>query len=180
MTGWGTPQVPSAALTANVLRSTRPGSALRRPYLSFELAWDWAPSAVPHLFPQPHHIGTAAPHENTPLFMPASHVSSPAPSRHTPIGAPPAPPYLRCDPYFPPTETPSGCASFHKEPQVAARQPTLVFYFGQDFHADPIYHPPPGLLPATPNGNYQPPGLPGNPPLGPPGSPPPGPPGSCN
>ena len=105
MTGRGTPQVPSAALTANVLRSTLPGTPFRGPYPSFELAQDRTPSAVPHLFP--HHVSTAAPHESTPLFMPASHVSSPTPSRHTSIGAPPVPPYPRYDSYVPPTEMPS-------------------------------------------------------------------------
>ena len=65
-----------------------------------------------------------------------------------------------------------------EEPQVVAHQPTLVFYFGQDFCANPIYQPPPGPPPATPNGNYQPPGPLDNPPLGPPGGPPPGAPGA--
>ena len=97
MTGQGTPQVPSAALTANVLRSTLPGTLFCGPYPSFELAQDQTPSAAPHLFLQPHHIGSAAPRKGTPLFMPASHVSSPTPSRHTLIRAPPVPPYPRCD-----------------------------------------------------------------------------------
>ena len=78
MTGQGTPQVPSVAPMANVLRSTLSGTLFHGPYPSFELAQDWTPSAAPHLFPQPHCIGTgtAAPHESTPLFMPASLSSS--------------------------------------------------------------------------------------------------------
>ena len=176
MTGRGTPQVPSAALMANVLRSTLPGTPFCGPYPSFELARDQTPSAAPHLYPQPHHISSVALHESTPLFMPASHMPSPTPSRHTPIGAPPIPPYPQYDSYVPPAEMPSGRASFHGELQTVAHQPTLVFYFGQDFCADPIYHPPLGPPPAAPNGHYQPPGPPDNPPLVPPGGPPSGPP----
>ena len=113
ITGQGTPQVPSAAPMANVLRSTLPRTLFHGPYPSFELAWDQTPSAAPHLYPQPHRVGSAALHESTPVFMPAGHVSSPTPSRHTPIRAPPVPPYPRYDSYVPPTEMPSGCVSFH-------------------------------------------------------------------
>ena len=149
-----------------MLRSTLPGTPFRSPYPSFDQAQERTPSMIPHLFPQPHCIGTAAPYRNTPLIMPGSHASSPTPSRHTPFGPPPVPLYPRNDPYIPPPETLSGCASFHGEPPVAAQQPTPVFYFSQDFRADPIYQPPPGPPPGTLNGNYQPPDPPGGPPPG--------------
>ena len=106
--GQDTLQEPSAVLSANVLRSTLPGTPFRGPYPSFDLAQDWTPSAIPHLFLQPHHIGMAALHGNTPLFMPASHMSSPTPSRHTLVGAPPVPPYPWYNLYVPLTETLSG------------------------------------------------------------------------
>ena len=149
---------------------TLPVTPFHGPYPSFDLTQDRTPSAIPHLFPQPHHIRTAASHGNTPLFMPGSHVSSLAPSRHTLVGPPPVPPYPWYDPYIPPPETLSGCASFHGEPHVMVCQPTLVFYFGQDFHANLIYQLPMGPPPVTLNGNFQPPGPPGNPPMGPLGS----------
>ena len=68
----GTPREPSAVPSTNVLRSTLPGTPFRSPYPSFDQAQEWSPSAIPHLFPQPHRIGTAAPHPNTPLFRPVS------------------------------------------------------------------------------------------------------------
>ena len=148
----GTPWEPSALPSANVLRSTLPGTPFTAPYPSFDQAQERTPSVIPCLFPQPHHIGTAALCLNTPLFRPVSHASSPTPSSHTPVGPPPVPLYPQYDPYIPPPETLSGRASFHGEPPVAARQPTPVFYFGQDFRADPIYQPPPGPPPAALNG----------------------------
>ena len=108
---WG----PSAVPTASVLRSTLPGTPFRGPYPLFNLAQDRAPSATPHLFPQPHCVGTAASHGDTPLFRPGDHAPSPVLSRHTPVGPPPVPPYPRYDPYVPPPETPSGHAFFHGE-----------------------------------------------------------------
>ena len=147
--GQGTPREPSVVLSANVLRLTLPGTPFRSPYPSFDRAQDRTPSAILHLFPQPHHIRSAAPRGNTPLFMPGSHASSLAPSRYTPVRPPPVPLYPQHNPYVPPPETPSGCTSFHEEPHVVAHQPTPVFYFSQDFHADPIYQPPLGPPPGT-------------------------------
>ena len=118
--GQGTPWGPSAVPTASVLRSTLPGTPFRGPYPSFDLAQDRAPSATPHLFPQPHRVGTAAPCRDTPLFLPGDHAPSPVLSRHTPVGPPPVPPYPQYDPYVPPTKTLSGHASFHGEPPIAA------------------------------------------------------------
>ena len=128
-----------------------PGDSIPQPlpFLQFGMGLDplGSPSSIP-----------AAPRENTPLScQPATCLCWPHPD--TLIGAPPAPSYHQYDLYVPLTETPSGYASFHGEPQVKAHQPTPVFYFGQDFHADPIYHPLLGQPPAAPNGNYQPPGL---------------------
>ena len=70
--GQGTPQEPLAVPSTNLLRTTLPGTLFRGPYLSFDLAQDQTPSAIPHLFPQPHCVGTAAMHGNTPHFMPGS------------------------------------------------------------------------------------------------------------
>ena len=50
----GTPQEPSAVPSTNVLRSTLPGTLFRGPYPSFDQAQEQTPSAIPHLFPQPH------------------------------------------------------------------------------------------------------------------------------
>ena len=57
----GTPREPSALPSANMLRSTLPGTPFRGPYPSFDQAQERTPSAIPHPFPQPHCIRTAAP-----------------------------------------------------------------------------------------------------------------------
>src|SRR6266481_7799747 len=106
------------------------------PYPSFEVTQERTLSVTPQLFPCPHHVGTVAPHQETPLFFPPTQVSTPTPSRHTPSGPPPPFSHPRYDPYFPLAETPSGCLSFHEHPQVENYQPVPTYYdpSGYNYH----------------------------------------------
>src|SRR6266481_5749424 len=122
------PQLEAPLTPIDPLQSALPGTPFHGPYPSFEATQERTPSVTPQLFPHPHHVGTVAPCQETPLFFPPNQVSTPTPFRHTPFRPPLPFSHPRYDPYFPPAETPSGCLSFHEHPQVENYQPVPTYY----------------------------------------------------
>src|SRR6266481_9147251 len=135
---------PEAPLTPiDPLWSALLGTPFRGPYPSFEATWERTLSVTPQLFPHPHHVGTVAPRQETPLFFPPNQASTLTLSRHTPFGPPLPFSHPRYDP---------GHLSFHEHPQVENYQPVPTYYdptgynyrtgVPQPFHLPPVGPPP--------------------------------------